>query len=135
MFPNFSETEGKIDRQTKAGNSKASVASSAKSLQQTKDGRQPVCDGHVNKAVADAVDIANYNRPLSPETLALMCDEQANMFFGNTSADGAAYQNMIQKSLNSDGSSDAAYGEQERLIMTKLLDVLRELVTLGSIKG
>ncbi|WVZ19469.1 hypothetical protein V8G54_006791 [Vigna mungo] len=127
------EAEGKIDRQTKAGNSKASVASSAKSLQQTKDGRQPVCVDHVNKAVADAVDIANYNRPLSPETLALMCDEQANMFFGNTSADGAAYQNMIQKSLNSDGSSDA-YGEQERLIMTKLLDVLRELVTLGSIK-
>ncbi|XP_017409175.1 protein tesmin/TSO1-like CXC 5 isoform X1 [Vigna angularis] len=128
------EAEGKIDRQTKAENSKASVASSAKSLQETKDGRQPVCDDDVNKAVADAVDIANYNRPLSPETLALMCDEQDNMFFGNTSADGAAYQNMIQKSLNSDESSDA-YGEQERLIMTKLLDVLRELVTLGSIKG
>jgi len=129
MFPNFSETREKIDRKTKAGNFKTSVASSAKSPQETKDVRQPVCHDHVNKAVADAVDIANYNRPLSPETLALMCDEQDSMFFGNTSADGASHQNMIQKSLNSD------YGEQERLIMTKLLDVLRELVTLGSIKG
>jgi len=134
MFPNFSETRGKIDRQTKAGNFKASVASSAKSLQETKDVRRPVCDDHVNNAVGDAVDIANYNRPLSPETLALMCDEQDNMFFGNTPADGAAHKNTIQKSLISDGST-GAYAEQERLIMTKLLDVLRELVTLGSIKG
>ncbi|XP_068483977.1 protein tesmin/TSO1-like CXC 5 [Phaseolus vulgaris] len=123
------ETREKIDRKTKAGNFKTSVASSAKSPQETKDVRQPVCDDHVNKAVADAVDIDNYNRPLSPETLALMCDEQDSMFFGNTSADGASHKNIIQKSLNSD------YGEQERLIMTKLLDVLRELVTLGSIKG
>ncbi|CAJ1973874.1 unnamed protein product [Sphenostylis stenocarpa] len=120
---------------TKTGNLKASAASSAKSLRETKDVRQPVCDDHVNKAEADAVDIADYNRPMSPETLALMCDEQDNMLFGNRSANEAAYQNTIQKSFNFDARSTVVYGEQERIIMTNFLDVLRELVTFGSIKG
>lgn len=129
---------GKVDQQTKTGNFEASVASSSKSLQETRDVHQLVCDDHVNKDEADAVDIANYNRPLSPETLALMCDEQDDMIFGNSSANGVAcnstLQNMIQKSSNSDGCTDVCR-EQERLILAKFLDVLRGLVTHGSIKG
>ncbi|KAL3013913.1 hypothetical protein AAZX31_06G079900 [Glycine max] len=131
------EMIGKVDQQTKTGNFEASVASSSKSLQETRDVHQLVCDDHVNKDEADAVDIANYNRPLSPETLALMCDEQDDMIFGNSSANGVAcnstLQNMIQKSSNSDGCTDVCR-EQERLILTKFLDVLRGLVTHGSIK-
>ncbi|KAG5065671.1 hypothetical protein AAZX31_04G079500 [Glycine max] len=131
------EMRGKVDQQTKTGNFEASVASSAKSLQETRDVHQPACDDHVNKDEAEAVDVAHYNRPLSPETLALMCDEQDDMLFGNCSADGVAcnstFQNMIQKSFNSDGCTDV-YREQERLILTKFLDILRGLVTHGSIK-
>ena len=138
MCSNFSEMRGKVDQQTKTGNFEASVASSAKSLQETRDVHQPACDDHVNKDEAEAVDVAHYNRPLSPETLALMCDEQDDMLFGNCSADGVAcnstFQNMIQKSFNSDGCTDVCR-EQERLILTKFLDVLRGLVTHGSIKG
>ncbi|RDX68403.1 Protein tesmin/TSO1-like CXC 5, partial [Mucuna pruriens] len=132
-----SENRGKVNQQTKTGNYE-DVASSAISLQKTRDVHQPVCEDRVNEDEADAVDIANYKRPLSPETLALLCDEQDHMLFGNSSASRAAcnstYQNMIQKSFNSDGCTDDVYGEQERLVLTKLLDVLRGLVTLGSIK-
>lgn len=130
---------GKVDQQTKTGNFEASsIASSTKLMQETRDVHQPGCDGHMNKDEADAADIANYNRPLSPETEALMCDEQDEMLFGSSSANGVAcnntYQNMIQKSFVSGGCTDV-YGEQERLILTKFLDVLRGLVTHGSIKG
>ncbi|XP_020216191.1 protein tesmin/TSO1-like CXC 6 [Cajanus cajan] len=126
--------EMRVDQQTKSGNVESSVALSAKSLQETRDVNRPVSDDGMNK---DEVDIANCNRPLSPDTAALMCDEEDAMLFGNNSANGVAcnntYQNMIQKSFNSDGCTDV-YGEQERLILTKFLDVLRGLVTHGSIK-
>ncbi|XP_027356876.1 protein tesmin/TSO1-like CXC 5 [Abrus precatorius] len=132
------EMSGKVDWQTKTGNFEASMVSCAQSLQSTRDVYKPVCDNHVKKDEADTVDIANYSKPLSPETLALMCDEQDDMIFGNSSVNGVSCnstdQNMIRKSSNSNGCSDV-YGEQERLVLTKFLDVLRRLSTLGSIKG
>ncbi|OIV96564.1 hypothetical protein TanjilG_24217 [Lupinus angustifolius] len=76
-------------------------------------------------------------RSLSPETLALMCDEQDEMFLGNSLENRVASnincQNMIQKLSNSDGCTDV-YGEQERLVLTKFRDVLHELITLGNLK-
>lgn len=131
------EMRGKVYQQIQTGKFEASIASSAQSLQDTRDVHKPICDDRVNKDEADGVDINNYNRPLSPETLALMCDEQDGMFLGNSSENGVACnsncQNMIQKSSNSDGCTDV-YGEQERLVLTKFWDVLRGLITLGSIK-
>lgn len=129
---------GKMDRPIEPGKYEASNALSAQLLQHSRDVVKPVCDEHASKDEVDAVDVDNHNRPLSPETLALMCDEQDEMFFGNGSAIGLAcnstYQNVIQKSSYSDGCTDV-YGEQERLILTKFRDVLRGLITLGSIKG
>ncbi|KAL2346915.1 hypothetical protein Fmac_000915 [Flemingia macrophylla] len=132
----YAETRG-VDWQKKSGNFEAYVASSAKSLQETRAVHWPVCDNRMNEHESDAVDIANCNQPLSPETVALMCDEQDDMLFGNNSANGvtcnSTYQNMIQNSFNSDVCTDV-YGEQERLILSKFLDVLRGLITHGSIK-
>ncbi|KAJ1396406.1 Tesmin/TSO1-like CXC domain [Sesbania bispinosa] len=132
-----SEMRDKVDRQIGTGKFEASIASSAQSPQETRDTHKPDCDDHINKDEANAVYIDNCNRPLSPETLALMCNEQDEMIFGDGSANGVAcnstYQNMIQKSANSDECTDV-YGEQERLVLTKFWDVLRGLVTLGSIK-
>ncbi|XP_024634048.1 protein tesmin/TSO1-like CXC 5 [Medicago truncatula] len=130
------EMRGKAARKIKTEKYEASIASSSQLLQ---DSRNVVraSENHANKDVADAVDIDIHNRPLSPETLKLMCDELDEMFFGNGSANGVAidnaYQNMIQKSSNSDGYT-AVYAEQERLILTKFRDVLGELIILGSIK-
>lgn len=128
----------KVVRKIETGKYEASIASSAQLLQDNREVVKPVCQDHVIIEEADAVDIDNRNRPLSPETLALMCDEQDGMFFGNGSANGVAIdntnQNMIQKSSNSDGCTDV-YEEQERLILTKFRDILCGLITLGSIKG
>ncbi|KAK7311791.1 hypothetical protein RJT34_10149 [Clitoria ternatea] len=126
------EMRSKLDWPTETGKFETYIGSSTQSLQvqDTIDINKPVYDDQINKDEAHAVDIANYNRPLSPETLALMCDEQNDMLFGNSSANGVAcnctYQNMIYKSSNSDGCCNA-YGEQERLVLTKFLDVLRGL--------
>lgn len=129
---------GKAARKIKTEKYEASIASSSQLLQDSRDVVKPASENHANKDVADAVDIDIHNRPLSPETLKLMCDELDEMFFGNGSANGVAidntYQNMIQKSSNSDGYT-AVYAEQERLILTKFRDVLGELIILGSIKG
>jgi hypothetical protein len=138
LFFNFPEVRGEVVRKIGPGKYEASIASSAQLLQDSKSVLKPVCENHANKDVADAVDIDIRNRPPSPETLELMCDEQDGMFFSNGSANGVAidntYLNMIQKSSNSDGCTDA-YAEQERIILTKFRDVLGGLVTLGSIKG
>ncbi|XP_045799475.1 protein tesmin/TSO1-like CXC 5 [Trifolium pratense] len=131
------EVRGEVVRKIGPRKYEASIASSAQPLQDSRSVLKPVCENHANKDVTDAVDIDIGNRPPSPETLGLMCDEQDGMFFGNGSANGVAidntYLNMIQTSSNSDGCTDA-YAEQERLILTKFRDVLGGLVTLGSIK-
>ncbi|KAF6164427.1 hypothetical protein GIB67_025253 [Kingdonia uniflora] len=67
--------------------------------------------------------------PMSPETLALMCDEQDTVFISDT--------------LSPNGRLDAGQGqsmpelyvEQERLVLTGFRDYLRRLVTCGTIKG
>ncbi|KAF1871235.1 hypothetical protein Lal_00020027 [Lupinus albus] len=129
---------GKVDRQIQTGKFDPSFASS-QSLQNTRDDQKPVRDDRVNKDEAETygTGIGNYNRPLSPETLALMCDEQDEMFLGNSLENRVASnincENMIQKLSNSDGCTDD-YGEQERLVLTKFRDVLRELITLGNLK-
>ncbi|XP_019416009.1 PREDICTED: protein tesmin/TSO1-like CXC 5 isoform X2 [Lupinus angustifolius] len=127
---------GRVDRQIQTGKFDASFAS-LQSLQNTRDVQKPVCDDCVNEDEADGTDMGNYNRSLSPETLALMCDEQDEMFLGNSLENRVASnincQNMIQKLSNSDGCTDV-YGEQERLVLTKFRDVLHELITLGNLK-
>ncbi|CAK8568844.1 unnamed protein product [Lathyrus sativus] len=132
------EMRGKEVRKVETRKSEASTASSAQLLQDSRKVVKPVCENHANKDVTDAVDIDICNRPLSPETLELMCDEQVGMFFDTGSANGVTIDNtkhnMIQKSSNSDGCTDT-YAEQERLILTKFRDVLGGLITLGSIKG
>ncbi|CAL5205198.1 unnamed protein product [Lathyrus oleraceus] len=132
------EMRGKEVRKVETRKSEASTISSAQSLQDSQKVVKTDCENHANKDVTDAVDIDVRNRPLSPETLELMCDEQDVMFFDTGSANGVAIENtkhnMIQKSSNSDGCTDT-YAEQERLILTKFRDVLGGLITLGSIKG
>ena len=123
-------------------NYEASNTSSTEVLKDTKEEAQKTACFHLNDNEAakagtsdsgsDGVD----SKPWSPGTLALMCDEQDEMFLANNSANGGACngQNMIQKSSNTDGCTDV-YIDQERLILTRFLDVLRGLITRGSIRG
>lgn len=74
-------------------------------------------------------------RPMSPGTLALMCDEQDTMFMGAGLADGSAAHDCNTSSHVPDRSLSEVYIEQERIVLTKFRDCLNKLITLGEIKG
>ncbi|XP_038880602.1 protein tesmin/TSO1-like CXC 5 [Benincasa hispida] len=73
-------------------------------------------------------------RPMSPGTLALMCDEGDTMFMGAGLADGLAGHDCNTSSHVPDKSLSEVYIEQERIVLTKFRDCLNKLITLGEIK-
>ncbi|XP_073132112.1 protein tesmin/TSO1-like CXC 5 [Henckelia pumila] len=73
-------------------------------------------------------------RPMSPSTLALICDEQDAMFHTTASPNGLAGHNNVLSQLPRDQGLTEAYPEQERIILTTLRDCLNRLITLGNIK-
>ncbi|KAG4992075.1 protein tesmin/TSO1-like CXC 5 isoform X1 [Glycine soja] len=109
-------------------------------------------EGRVEKTVADDCSSANQTdkispdnsssdgadvpkgRPMSPGTLALMCDEQDTMFMTaaspiapmahacNTSSQFPYGQEMTE-----------VYAEQERIVLTKFRDFLNRVITMGEI--
>lgn len=76
----------------------------------------------------DCADDQKSNRPMSPGTLALMCDEQDTMF--TTSQNAVPQQTVAVKPNRSE-----LYAEQERSVLTEFRDCLRKLVTYGRMKG
>ncbi|KAG8055339.1 hypothetical protein GUJ93_ZPchr0001g29612 [Zizania palustris] len=75
----------------------------------------------------DCTDDQKSNRPMSPGTLALMCDEQDTMF--------AACQNVVaQQAIDVNLNRSELYAEQERCVLTEFRDCLRKLVTYGRMK-
>ncbi|KAF5726192.1 protein tesmin/TSO1-like CXC 5-like [Tripterygium wilfordii] len=82
----------------------------------------------------DEGDLKN-KKPMSPGTLALMCDEPDTIFMRAASPTMVAEhcQNRTQKLYNGHESSEV-YAEQERLILTRFRDLLNRLIIFGSIK-
>lgn len=80
-------------------------------------------------------DVQN-SRPMSPGTLALMCDEKDKMFMAARLPNGVGTNSpsMSQKSTQEIGRTKV-YAEQERLVLTGFRDFLNHLITRGSIKG
>ncbi|GMI89476.1 hypothetical protein like AT4G29000 [Hibiscus trionum] len=75
-------------------------------------------------------------RPMSPGTLALMCDEQDTMFMATASPNritghGCSTSSQLPYGL---GMTEI-YSEQERIVLTKFRDCLNRLITFGEIKG
>ncbi|XP_022893371.1 protein tesmin/TSO1-like CXC 5 isoform X2 [Olea europaea var. sylvestris] len=92
---------------------------------------------HAKKAspdtsVSDEVDVSK-RRPMSPSTLALMCDEQ-DMMFTTTTVNGLVDHSTVSSQLQQGKCLTEAYIEQERIVLTKFRDCLNRLVTLGEIK-
>ncbi|KAL6614475.1 hypothetical protein ACP70R_036745 [Stipagrostis hirtigluma subsp. patula] len=87
---------------------------------------------HMDKALLEesrtnGADDQKSNRPMSPGTLALMCDEQDTMF--TTSENAVAQQTAAVNQNRSE-----LYAEQERCVLTEFRDCLRKLVTCGRMK-
>ena len=111
-------------------------------------------EGHIEKTVADDCSSANQTdkispdnsssdgadvpkgRPMSPGTLALMCDEQDTMFMTTASpiAPMAHACNTSSQFPYGQGMTEV-YPEQERIVLTKFRDFLNRVITMGEING
>ncbi|KAL2321277.1 hypothetical protein Fmac_030246 [Flemingia macrophylla] len=109
-------------------------------------------EGHVEKTVTDDCLSANQTdkispensssdgtdvpkgRPMSPGTLALMCDEQDTMFMTAASPVGpmAHTRNTSSQFPYGQGMTEI-YVEQERIVLTKFRDFLNRVITMGEI--
>ncbi|KAM5565507.1 protein tesmin/TSO1-like CXC 6 [Rosa sericea] len=83
---------------------------------------------------SDGGDVQN-SRPMSPGTLALMCDEQDKMFMAAELPNGITTnsQSTTQNPSQEIGCTEV-YEEQERVVLTGFRDFLNLLITRGSIK-
>ncbi|XP_027342361.1 protein tesmin/TSO1-like CXC 5 [Abrus precatorius] len=82
---------------------------------------------------SDGADVPK-GRPMSPGTLALMCDEQDPMFTTAASPVGpmAHACNTSLQLPNGQGVTEV-YAEQERIVLTKFRDFLNRVITMGEI--
>lgn len=136
-----------MDRKTDRKNIEISTALSTQESEVVENGhgsQKAIPGNHLSKnqvdrdgstgSGSDGVDMDN-GRPMSPGTLALMCDERDLMFTEAGSPNGLVGhgQNTSQKSSNGHGSE--VYAEQERLVLARLRDFLNRIIACGSIRG
>ncbi|KAG8375570.1 hypothetical protein BUALT_Bualt10G0114300 [Buddleja alternifolia] len=83
---------------------------------------------------SDSCDIQS-GRPLSPGTLALMCDEQDTTFM-EANAPSTITESNTRPTMKSESTHglDQLYVEQERLVLTRFRSFLNRLITCGSIE-
>lgn len=140
----LAEKRGKMDRQTERVSIENSISQESKDGKKGHDSQKAVPDDCPSRnqvdrdgsgdSRSDGGDM-DTGRPMSPGTLALMCDEQDMPFMVAGSQNGVAGhgQSTTQKSSNGHGFSEL-YAEQERLVLTRLWDFLNRLITCGSIR-
>ncbi|XP_026448802.1 protein tesmin/TSO1-like CXC 5 [Papaver somniferum] len=124
------------------GNSLASSNQEREDTLKEQDTQKPLADDHLRENQADKVipddsgldgtDLQK-ERPMSPATLALMCDEKDAMFIAQASPGGAGLQGC-NKPVPYGQDMSEVYAEQERLVLTGFRDCLRRIITCGRIK-
>ncbi|OVA20322.1 CRC domain [Macleaya cordata] len=87
----------------------------------------------IDDSGSDGTDVQKGGRPMSPGTLALMCDEQDTMFMAAASPSGATLHSH-NTPLPYGQDMTEVYAEQERLVLTGFRDCLRRIITFGRIK-
>lgn len=84
---------------------------------------------------SDGADVQK-GRPMSPGTLALMCDEQDTSFMASASPSGSAVQGRgTSLRLPLGQGMTEIYAEQERCVLTEFRDWLMKLITVGGMRG
>ncbi|GAV78426.1 CXC domain-containing protein [Cephalotus follicularis] len=135
-------TEKRVEEQTET--SLASSTQERLQSQKEADFAKAVADdcssgNQADKAIpddcsSDGADVPKA-RPMSPGTLALMCDEQDTMFMAAASPNGLMGHGCNTSSqLPYEQGITEVYAEQERIILTKFRDCLNRLITFGEIK-
>ncbi|KAK6161843.1 hypothetical protein DH2020_001684 [Rehmannia glutinosa] len=107
----------------------------ASSHEDSKDRQNQENEDRTSLSESDGCSIQN-RRPLSPATLALMCDEQDTTFMATKAPSMITESNpradvkpMSMHVLNE------LYVEQERLVLTRFRNILNRIITCGSIEG
>ncbi|KAK1297601.1 Protein tesmin/TSO1-like CXC 5 [Acorus calamus] len=94
-------------------------------------------DGGANGSlnISNETELGNNERPVSPGTLALMCDEQ-DTFMASTSQSGAAenIRALPPRFPHGQGVSDL-YAEQERRVLTEFRNCLRKLSDFAKLRA
>ncbi|CAK8534026.1 unnamed protein product [Lathyrus sativus] len=86
-----------------------------------------------DNSCSDGADVSK-GRPMSPGTLALMCDEQDTMFMPTASPIGPMTQACDTSSRFPSGQGvTEVYAEQERVVLTQFRDFLNRVITMGEI--
>lgn len=121
-----SKTQNKSDNQKEADADKAVADDRSSGNQADKNGP--------DDSSSDGADLPK-GRPMSPGTLALMCDEQDTMFMAAASPDGLMGHgcNTTSQLPYGQGMTEV-YAEQERIVLTKFRDCLSKLISYGEIK-
>lgn len=122
-----SSTQDRLESQKDfvAGKTRADNCSSAN--QAVKSGPEDSCTD-----VADTPE----GRPMSPGSLALMCDEQDTMFTAAASLNGIMGDGYSTSSQLPRGKGMIEIDtEHERVVLIKFRDCLNRLITFGEIKG
>ncbi|XP_020220476.1 protein tesmin/TSO1-like CXC 5 [Cajanus cajan] len=121
-----SSTQEQLPSQKEANVEKAMADDDCSSANQT-DKISP------DNSCSDGADVPK-GRPMSPGTLALMCDEQDTMFMTGASPVGSrahACNTSLQPPYGQ-GMTEV-YAEQERIVLTKFRDFLNRVITMGEI--
>jgi hypothetical protein len=88
-----------------------------------------------SNSCSDGADVPK-GRPMSPGTLALMCDEQDTMFMRASSPIGPMNHACNTSSQFPSGQGvTEVYAEQERIVLTQFRDFLNRVITMGEING
>ncbi|XP_010254065.1 PREDICTED: protein tesmin/TSO1-like CXC 5 isoform X2 [Nelumbo nucifera] len=137
-------TEEQVDREDQLESSHASSIHSKEDNRKESELNKTVVDDRssgtqpdkmgTDDSGSDGADMQK-GRPMSPGTLALMCDEQDSMFMAAPSLNGAmAHGHNIPPQSSFGQGMTEVYAEQERLILTGFRDYLRRLTACASIK-
>ncbi|GER28799.1 tesmin/TSO1-like CXC domain-containing protein [Striga asiatica] len=97
----------------------------------TDPSNQSQSDVNPEESGSDGAD-ASKGRPMSPSTLALMCDEEDTMFTSAASSSELVVDNHVSSQLREETE---AYAEQERIVLTKFRDCLNRLITVVSLSS
>ncbi|CAH1433151.1 unnamed protein product [Lactuca virosa] len=84
----------------------------------------------LNGSSSDGPD-GSKGRPMSPGTLALMCDEQDTVFTASNSIPGGAH---VPAQLPNGQVVTETYAAQEKIVLTAFRDCLNRLITFGELK-
>ncbi|XP_039032639.1 protein tesmin/TSO1-like CXC 5 [Hibiscus syriacus] len=121
-----SSTQDRLQRQ-KDSDAEKTMADDCSSANQA----DKACPEECSSDVADMPK----GKPMSPGTLALMCDEQDTMFVATASPNRIMGLGCNKSSqLPYEQGMTEIYAEQERIVLTKFRDCLNRLITFGEIK-